>query len=1513
MTRAAPQKSTSAVVVPKSHSAARAFDTSRDPLEQEADCAAERALALPANAASAEGLRPVRPAAFPTSHVDAFPSSVSRTLGDPGAPLERGLRADMERRFGHDFSHVRIHADRAAAESALDVDAQAYTVGHHVVFGVGNFAPGTHDGRRLIAHELAHVIQQSPQGARGSARVLPRKPGPGGAGGGDAASKDHDADPVPAQPVAEPSMSDDAQVDASDVRDPLKPAPPAELPVSPPPMPRGQAQTNNLGPVPVPDAGVSAQAPPGGSATGTKQQDDSAMPSLTDLLAEREKQADVEPGGGLTAVEGEGAAHDTTSEPEEVDIGALLGTLAFGAGEARKAINDHSLAARSGIDRGAKRSSKNLEEQTKTADDAIRALARQRHTQLDKTILAHETEINWLEESRKETATTYSDNAKQAQKDGFAFYRSALAGVFVKWARKIEKLDKKQSDRLTRETDENARIARQMAELYDRRHIRSNSSQSEGRMAVQREAANEVAEEHAKEFEKTIPAVLPELSKASSGIIAELLKSRDEALVEYDKGLPLVLSGIDEQLRAAHLDITTKAREARGLLAKAAIEIRARVNLLEETALKRNSTFRTRVDGQIEDGRASAEQQFRRATPEAMEPIAAIVDEAVGILTNTDEELDPDGSRQFVDEVVDFSLQAADATGVVFAAAGDASVGTLAGAVPFAKRGFAAGKQDLAATLHSEGAENEFALIDFGTEVERYLNASLTTLDETFNAGVTEAGTRLTSLLNDTREQLREPMEKAEADLLKSVNDVLWRQADARRRLPKAIDNAARQAAWRYDHPVMRRVVRGVEIFLGVVAAIVILAALVITLPFIVGEAAALVIIAIAVAITAFLLGYNGAEAYEKRRQAGAGRASAFFGAVADVTGINDVRRAVTDQKMADFDRGFALGNFLLGLFSVGKGATRFVSAIKPRLPKVFTNPFRLKRSTIPDVPPANAPGISVPDTPKMGFELPHQKQPRPDAPKTPPVEKPDRIGFKLPHEERLPVDSPRTAGKPDSDAVSPILHHRKPAVPEATPPAPKRPIGLRPPEKTAPKSDAPSGTRDAPAPTTGATQSGGVISQLPPARQVPSAHRPGAGTPQAPVNRPANAVGSSTPETPRPTGEVPVAQPPTKGSVVSNVEAGIPSSSPSRNALSTAAEARLADERAVQSARERRVADEARVGKARKEFEEIENIKNELGPRRDRDYIDDAYDTRKAELKDAEADLRKSRRAEVEAEAAERIHLKRRRDLDPARAKHDPELRKEAHDELELRKKRFAENEALIKANESDLAAARAKVAERQKTFDEAPPGHRWNEDGRKLLAAKNKVRQQLDSAKRHLKSVEDRTVPARTANQKHVERMQDLDRVLHPEKYPELSADKGNFGEMKGHEDMASDDYQFRGSSKQPKVGKSREQGLDGVYEKPSAAAKEPKHVVGESKYDQSKLSPGQKKAEWVDDNLDTTVGREHANKMRAESYEYWVLKYDPKLMRVRRTKLWVWRPNGKYGPGGRPLGKAHLIPPS
>ncbi len=96
------------------------------------------------------------------NHADptAVPPIVHEVLHSPGQPLDAPTRAFMERRLGHDFSRVRIHTGGNAAESARLLDAQAYAIGHSLVFAAGQYNPTTRKGKGLLAHELVHAAQQ---------------------------------------------------------------------------------------------------------------------------------------------------------------------------------------------------------------------------------------------------------------------------------------------------------------------------------------------------------------------------------------------------------------------------------------------------------------------------------------------------------------------------------------------------------------------------------------------------------------------------------------------------------------------------------------------------------------------------------------------------------------------------------------------------------------------------------------------------------------------------------------------------------------------------------------------------------------------------------------------------------------------------------------------------------------------------------------------------------------------------------------------------------------------------------------------------------------------------------------------------------------------------------------------------------------------------------------------------------------------------------------------------------
>jgi hypothetical protein len=145
---------------------------SNDPLEQEADQVAEQVMRMPdpalqrqTDAAENAGELHARPLvqrkSFAAQDGGAEPpAAVHEVLRSPGEPLGAAERQYFEPRFGHDFSQVRVHTDALAGESAREVNARAYTVGGNIAFAEGQYSPGTDEGKRLLAHELTHVVQQ---------------------------------------------------------------------------------------------------------------------------------------------------------------------------------------------------------------------------------------------------------------------------------------------------------------------------------------------------------------------------------------------------------------------------------------------------------------------------------------------------------------------------------------------------------------------------------------------------------------------------------------------------------------------------------------------------------------------------------------------------------------------------------------------------------------------------------------------------------------------------------------------------------------------------------------------------------------------------------------------------------------------------------------------------------------------------------------------------------------------------------------------------------------------------------------------------------------------------------------------------------------------------------------------------------------------------------------------------------------------------------------------------------
>ena len=137
-----------------------AIGAANDRYEREADAVAGRVMA---DGGQVGGQRPVSVQRVTDSGGDTegvAPASVEQSIAAPGEPLDATTRGFFEQRFRHEFGHVRVHRDGAAAQSAASISALAYTVGNHIVFGSGRYQPQSRSGKSLLAHELTHVLQQ---------------------------------------------------------------------------------------------------------------------------------------------------------------------------------------------------------------------------------------------------------------------------------------------------------------------------------------------------------------------------------------------------------------------------------------------------------------------------------------------------------------------------------------------------------------------------------------------------------------------------------------------------------------------------------------------------------------------------------------------------------------------------------------------------------------------------------------------------------------------------------------------------------------------------------------------------------------------------------------------------------------------------------------------------------------------------------------------------------------------------------------------------------------------------------------------------------------------------------------------------------------------------------------------------------------------------------------------------------------------------------------------------------
>ena len=621
----------------------------------------------------------------------------------------------------------------------------------------------TQPGKRSLAHELAHVLQQSQ--ARGSAATstaphVQRSP--------RTAPSPEPESPLPA-PVEAPAAKRDSTsfIDPSPPRVETLRGPAGES--TPSPMVRRQEPAQKSARIPDDRtaAAIELSGPEPSGADATQEtstltgatggaESESSLPRLADLLPAREQPrpvsalepASIAPMGNLPANQYSLPATDD-------DVKLFAKHLRNGSRDARIHLSSQASKACAALDRDRTKADELVGGEKKRADGVVEKALEKRRSDLELTLDATLASINWQEGIRKKEAETHGADAKLEMAWTVSKQRGRMERAVEKWVGYIDTLRDFHIERIKQDTAKNIPLTTAYAELYERTFLRTGR-ESPGRIEVQRDAAFALANGLAEEFRKMEPEAIRLTRETTAEMAGKVYEFADKTYAEFDKNLPQLLNGIDDQVEAAKENIAQKARSARAKLEVAATKARGRLKDVETSWYERNTSVETQVKDRIKTVHDGTERGYRRSVSQAMEPILTIVNEAIDVVGSADE-LDIDASWQFVGEVTGFANDAAESAGELFVSASEGISKSFKRPGSSARRALAAEGKNYKSILKEEGAAQELALIEFETAVDASYVASITTLDETFAASRIETTNGLSPYVEEFLQFSRTP------------------------------------------------------------------------------------------------------------------------------------------------------------------------------------------------------------------------------------------------------------------------------------------------------------------------------------------------------------------------------------------------------------------------------------------------------------------------------------------------------------------------------------------------------------------------------------------------------------------------------------------------------------------------------------------------------------------------------------------------------------------------------------
>jgi hypothetical protein len=741
----------------------------------------------------------------------------------------------------------------------------------------------------------------------------------------------------------------------------------------------------------------------------------SARPSL----APAEQTADAGPGALVGSELEPGMDTATTGEAAAATMEALASDLGTALAAIQQDLKTQSTTARAKVRQQAASARVGIRAEVRQAIEKIQAGQTSLLSELSSRVAATHDLIIASLAMRKSEVVADGLASQKTIKDIFGGHRQSVEKTVKDKTTAADALRDKKGDTVRQRNRTDMGTAMKMGDAKSRRYSNTERGSYIGM------AAYDVADATATKMGEQEPDLVAAIKENTEPLAAYFRDQGTQALDGFDVNLPKILESVDDGAAKTHADQDKRAGEAHAQLDAMANQARSEIGSTALEAIAQAAAFGPQLESRLDGELGRVLKSLADAPGEVMRRISPPIEEAM-TLFRTGEKPDVDAAKTLTDGLKGFMSESAASAAETMRHAAEVSSERFQG-------------------IHGGARQAMHAQVERTNKVWDGARAGFTTTTGALHAGFDGAAAgsasimreTLTGIENNIRDQLSPVVDQlgasfdatlrdAEQKIDQRIEEGLSKNTEALTDLRDSMEEAAEQAAYEYDHPVLSSIGAGLEFLAGIVVGILAVLA-VVAIFLLVGWIIASVLgismlaagILMMVGMAAFAIGYS----FGARLAAGQGVGEAFVGAVGDfgrsvpgmlydMTGIPKLRKAFSDEPMTPYQRGKLLGEggteLVLAIFMV-RGAAKGIASSFRNLPRFRPPVIAPEIAAAPElVAPRAPPAVTAPAAePRIGLPGEGVVEPRP--PGAPPQAEP-RIGF---GNEGVRAAEPRPPGAP--------------------------------------------------------------------------------------------------------------------------------------------------------------------------------------------------------------------------------------------------------------------------------------------------------------------------------------------------------------------------------------------------------------------------------------------------------------------------------------------------------------------